>query len=379
MKHPFTAKPSYRKVVAALVESEERYRTLVEGVRRYAIFMLNPKGMIMTWNRGIYELLGYSREEVVGRSGGMVFNKKDRVAGTFEKELACATRTGESVSVRTNLHKNGSELQVHDTVSALFDTAGVLIGFAKVARAIDNNKNGFDADPSGVELAKALAVIAVEVEHRRRLEEQLLTAIEQERERLGRDLHDDLSQRLAAAGVTLQMIVKELPNGTPGRTQLEKVGKSLVDAIGVARNLSRGLHPVTLTNQGLPAALEELAARVPTHVEFTWPRTERLDLKKSVALHVYRIAEEAVGNATRHSRANKIKIALKSTSPGKGILTIRDNGKGFRQNSASRGMGLQNMKYRASVIGGTLTISTGLHRGTLVECTLPIRQKVTKS
>jgi signal transduction histidine kinase len=130
-----------------------------------------------------------------------------------------------------------------------------------------------------------------------------------------------------------------------------------------------------LTNQGLPAALEELAARVPTHVEFSWPRTERLNLKKSVALHVYRIAEEAVGNAIRHSGAHKIKIALKSTSPGKGILTIRDNGKGFRQNSTSPGMGLQNMKYRASVIGGTLTISTGLHRGTRVECTLPIRQK----
>ena len=107
----------------------------------------------------------------------------------------------------------------------MFDTAGVLIGFAKVARAIDSNRNGSDADPSGVELAKALAVIAVEVEHRRRLEEQLLTAIEQERERLGRDLHDDLSQRLAAAGMTLQMTVKKLPSGTPGRTQLEKVGK----------------------------------------------------------------------------------------------------------------------------------------------------------
>ena len=91
----------------------------------------------------------------------MVFNKKDRAAGTFEKRLACAMRAGESVSVRTNLHKNGSELQVHDTASALFDTAGVLIGFAKVARAIDNNKNGSDADLPGVELAKALGVIAV--------------------------------------------------------------------------------------------------------------------------------------------------------------------------------------------------------------------------
>src|SRR6478609_10025348 len=99
MKHPITAKPSYRKVVAALVESEERYRTLVEGVRRYAIFMLNPNGIIMTWNRGIYELLGYSREEVVGHSGSMVFTKKDQAAGTFKTELALARRSGESITV----------------------------------------------------------------------------------------------------------------------------------------------------------------------------------------------------------------------------------------------------------------------------------------
>ena len=347
---------------------------LVEGVRRYAIFMLNPEGIIMTWNQGIFELLGYSRGEVVGRSGGMVFTKKDRAAGAFEKELACATRVGESISERTNLHKDGSELQVHDTASALFDRSGVLIGFAKVARAIDGNKNGAASDPCGVELAKALAVIAVEVEHRRRLEEQLLTAIEQERERLGRDLHDDLSQRLAAATLMLQTTLKSLAVGTAGRTQLESVGKSLVDAIGVARNLSRGLHPVTLTSQGLPAALEELAARVPAHVEFNWPRTERLDIEKSVALHVYRIAEEAIGNAIKHSRANRIKIELVSTSQGRGILTISDNGRGFLQKSASSGMGLQNMKYRAGVIGGALTISSRSQRGTRVECTLPIRK-----
>jgi PAS domain-containing protein len=72
------AKPSYRRVVAALAESEERYRVLVEGVRRYAIFMLNPDGIIITWNRGIHELLGYDRDEVVGESGAMVFGAADR-------------------------------------------------------------------------------------------------------------------------------------------------------------------------------------------------------------------------------------------------------------------------------------------------------------
>src|SRR5207237_9680239 len=69
-----TPKPAYRKVVAALAESEERYRMLVEGVRRYAIFMLDTAGIILTWNRGMQELLGYNRDEIVGHSGAVVFS-----------------------------------------------------------------------------------------------------------------------------------------------------------------------------------------------------------------------------------------------------------------------------------------------------------------
>lgn len=379
MSDPATSKPAYRKVVAALVESEERYRVLVEGVRRYAIFMLDPKGIIVTWNRGIFELLGYNREEVVGQCGSMVFNKKDQAAGTFKTELASAKRSGESLTERTNVHKDGSELQVHDTVSALFDAGGDLIGFAKVARAIEGSNGESRVDSNDVELAKALAVIAVEVEHRRQLEAQLLTAIEQERERLGRDLHDDLSQRLAAMSMMLDTTLRTARVSKTGRTDLVKINKLLADAVGVARNLSRGLHPVTLTTQGLPVALEELATRVPTGIDFKWPRSERLSLKKSVALHIYRIAEEAVGNAIRHSGAKKISIELKSTSPEKGILTISDNGNGFRQKSGAPGMGLQNMKYRAGVIGGTVTVSSVSGRGTRVDCSFPIRRSVTKN
>jgi PAS domain S-box-containing protein len=364
-----TPKPSYRKVVAALVESEERYRVLVEGVRRYAIFMLDPKGIIMTWNRGIFELLGYDRDEVVGQSGRMVLNTKDRAAGGFEKDLKRAERTGESITIRSNIRKDGTEVRVHDTSSALFDSTGVLIGFARVARALDGASKGFELDSDG-ELAKAIARIEVEVEHRRRLEAQLLTAVEQERERLGRDLHDDLSQRLAGISLMLEQVARGGGDSSADRKKLATMSKLLADAVGVARNLSRGLHPVTLTKNGLPAALAELAARVPKHVEFSWPSGERLDLKKSVALHLYRIAEEAVGNAIKHSEANTITIGL-TTPPGSAaILTIKDNGKGFPRVDQPDGMGLQNMKYRAGVIGGRLTINTSPKRGTCVKCIL---------
>jgi PAS domain S-box-containing protein len=371
-----TLKPLYRKVVAALVESEERYRVLVEGVRRYAIFMLDPKGIILTWNRGIQELLGYNREEIVGQIGAVVFNGADRAAGTFKKQLAEAKRTGESVREHLNVRKDGTEVLVHDTVAALHDSAGALLGYAKVARRSDLG-NVLTSSDSDVELAKALATTQVEVEYRRRLEAQLLTAIEEERERVGRDLHDDLSQRLAAVAMMTRTLAKPVEGRSESdREKITQIGEMLADAVGVTRNLCGGLHPVTLSSQGLPGALAELAARVPSHVEFKWPKSERLDLESSVALHAYRIAEEAVGNAIRHAEADKIRIELQTISARKVALTITDNGKGFRRGGkAGNGMGLRNMKYRAGVIGGAFKITTAPGRGTVVKCALPLRQR----
>src|SRR5438477_13090652 len=104
-----TPRPAYRKVVAALAESEERYRILVEGVRRYAFFMVDPAGIILTWNRGMQELLGYDRDDIVGQSGAVLFS----AAGTFRKELAQAKTSDESIAVHVNLPKDGTQIRVH--------------------------------------------------------------------------------------------------------------------------------------------------------------------------------------------------------------------------------------------------------------------------
>jgi PAS domain S-box-containing protein len=365
-----TPRPAYRKVVAALAESEERYRMLVEGVRRYAIFMLDPAGIILTWNRGMQELLGYNRDEIVGQSGAVVFS----AAGAFRKELAQAKKSGESIAEHLNIRKDGSEIRVHDTTTSLRNLKGHLIGFGKVVRYIDSSNDRKD-DAAGIELAKALARIEVEVEHRRRLEAQLLTAVEQERERLGRDLHDDLSQRLAGAALMTRTLAKELKGRSAAdREKARALGDLLAEATSVARNLSRGLHPITITANGLPKALEELAARVPQNVRFNWPKSKKLDLDPSVALHIYRIAEEAVGNAVRHAEAKSITIRLHTTPGRKIALTITDDGNGFRQDAGAEGMGLQNMRYRARVIRGTLKIASAPKRGTVVTCILPIQQ-----
>src|SRR5207302_1212199 len=174
--------------------------------------------------------------------------------------------------------------------------------YRKVVAALDDCEKRYDSLIKGIgatndlRLASTVAILKDEVEQRRRLEIELLTAVETERQRIGQDLHDDLCQRLGAIALIGGSLAKEVSAID------QKLGEKLweipplaEETIESCRNLARGLHPVTLASAGLPAALAELAARVPANVKFHWPHSERIDFEPMVALHLYRIAEEAVG------------------------------------------------------------------------------------
>ena len=225
-------------------------------------------------------------------------------------------------------------------------------------------------------LASTVAILKGEVQQRRRLEVELLTAVETERQRVGQDLHDDLCQRLSAIALLSGSLAKEVSVLDEKLGQkLERIPSLVTETIGSCRNLARGLHPVTLASAGLPAALEELASRIPANVKFHWPHSERIDFEPMLALHLYRIAEEAVTNAVKHAGANSItiKLAILARRP---VLEIADDGKGIGEKVKTEGMGLRNMQYRASVIGGKLTIEARKGRGTCVRCILPLRKAV---
>jgi hypothetical protein len=186
---------------------------------------------------------------------------------------------------------------------------------------------GGPCDDVETQLARAVALLHLEVEHRRSLEVALLTAVEEERQRLGKDLHDELCQYLGGLALMASKLAKTLPaEPGHGRGEAEELAHLLRGAIDVTRNLAKGLHPITLGAQGLPAALAELASRVPTNVTFDWPHSERLDLDPGVALHVYRIAEEALGNALRHAEPHSIIMRLSLPLDGCVALSIEDDG-----------------------------------------------------
>jgi signal transduction histidine kinase len=223
-------------------------------------------------------------------------------------------------------------------------------------------------------LASTIATLRLEAEQRRRLEGELLTAVEAERQRIGQDLHDDLCQRLGAIALLVGSLAKKISvlDQELG-AEVATIPQVITETIEACRNLARGLHPITLAAAGLPAALEELAARVPANVKFQWPRSERIDFEPGLALHLYRIAEEAVANAVKHARANSITIEL-AVLGERAVLAISDDGKGVGEKLKTIGMGMRNMQYRANVIGGELTVEGHKGGGTCVRCTLPFRK-----
>jgi signal transduction histidine kinase len=252
--------------------------------------------------------------------------------------------------------------------------------YRKVVAALEDCEKRYDHLIKGAgatkdsRLASTVAILKDEVEQRRRLEVELLTAVETERQRIGQDLHDDLCQRLGAIALLTGSLAKEASvlDKKLG-VKLGKIPSLVTDTIESCRNLARGLHPVTLASAGLPAALEELAARVPADVNFHWPQSERIDFDPMLALHLYRIAEEGVANAVKHAEAKSITIGLEILA-GRRVLEIADDGKGFDQKLNTEGMGLRNMQYRANVIGGEFTVEARKGGGTCVRCTLPLRK-----
>jgi len=213
---------------------------------------------------------------------------------------------------------------------------------------------------------------------RRQLEREVLEVSNREQQRIGNDLHDGLGQELTGIALLLRGLEsraeREAPELSPS---LEEVALLVNDAIFTTRALARGLSPVTFDRGGLALALEELARRLSAtfHIDVRCVADAALDrgLESVNALHLYRIAQEAVTNAAQHGHAELVQISL-CFDGGRGLLRIEDNGNGF--NPAihhSKGLGLRIMHYRAQMMAGSLRIESARANGTVVSCWFPFQ------
>lgn len=210
---------------------------------------------------------------------------------------------------------------------------------------------------------------------------EVLEIIDDVQRKLGQDLHDGIEQELVGLGMISQALLNKLQadrNTIPKETldSYRELAKKLVDGFSRAQEgvqaISRGLIPTNGFHEDLARALEELAARTDNLQGVSCSarcQAKMQPIPTEVALQLYRIAQEAVCNAMKHSGASHIFILLNQRD-GQTRLSIADNGRGFKSQPNNHGLGLQSMQYRADLIGAKLEITTAAAGGTIVCCSL---------
>lgn len=201
------------------------------------------------------------------------------------------------------------------------------------------------------------------------LERQVIAISEDERSKIGRDLHDDLGSHLSGVELLSKVLQQKLEKQTPEHArQLSTIRSLIRDAIEKTRRLSRGLYPVHVIEHGLEVAMEELITEI--NEQYSLPCTLTFGagvepLASTVTPHIYYIVREAIFNAAKHAKPNIIEIVI-LRSNGSLSVTIRDDGSGIAKQRKKNGLGLHTMQYRAKAIGATLDIQTGENGGTIV-------------
>ncbi len=339
--------------ISARKEAEKalRYYEALVASSDDAIIGKTLKGHVTSWNRGAQAVFGYSRKEMLGQPISKLIPK-----GRKDEEPLILEKISQGGSVdhfeTVRRRKDGRLIDVSVTISPIHDADGTIIGASKVAR---------------------------DITERKRLEKEILEISEREQRRIGQDLHDGLCQHLAGIEMLAQVLAQKLHAKSKNNSaRAMNIAGAVREAIGHTRLLARGLSPVTLESEGLMSALAELALNTEKifRIQCVFDCNEIVKFDDHAAsTHLFRIAQEAVSNAIKHGKAQKIIIILRD-EPGHLALSIRDNGKGFSKSiSRSGGMGLRIMHTRMGMVGGSLAIekSSG-GQGVTVACLVPKRK-----
>ncbi len=213
------------------------------------------------------------------------------------------------------------------------------------------------------------------LERARDLEHEIARVSEREQRRIGQDLHDSVCQSLAAIQFATSVVREDLGKEKPEQAAaLQDISKMVKDAIAETRDLARGIFPVQMEEVGLAAVLDDLVTTTKRLRRIDATFEMQGDVKVSdpeVAMHLYRIAQEALNNALKHGQPTKLAVSL-IEKEGVLRLTVSDDGAGLSApQSPHEGMGLKTMRHRANLIGAQLDIRNHPTSGVSVVCSLP--------
>ena len=347
-----------------LRETEEQFRLLVEGVKEYAFFCLDPKGIVISWNAAAQGLREHRAEEILGAHFSCLYTSEDRIARKPEQALAIASARGVYRDEGWRLRKDGTRFWAEVTISAQRDERGKLRGFVNINRDASERKAAEEA--------------------LRQLSSQLLKLQDEERRRLARELHDSTAQRLTAIAAYLAVVGKS--SASLSRQSLNALSECRLlteECHREIRTLSYLLHPPMLDEIGLPDALLWYCEG------FTKRSGLPVDLKISSAIArlpsevegtLFRVVQECLTNIHRHSGSNSARIRLDRNGT-KLILEVQDKGNGLpiemlvngKINTARVGVGIAGMQERIRNLHGQLEIESS-KSGTVVRTLIPISE-----
>jgi PAS domain S-box-containing protein len=335
-------------------EARLRQSAIVESCED-AIISKNLDGVITSWNSGAQHIFGYKQQEAIGKPITILIphellGEEQEILG----RLKAGERIGNYETVRVT--KAGERVSVSLTLSPIKDATGTLVGFSKIVRDISERKK----------TEQALA----------EMPRKLVDAQEQERMRIGRELHDDINQRLALAVIELEQWNQEYPNPeVDTQTHISHIKERLLGLGKDVQALAHRLHASKLEYLGLAVAAKsfckELSEQQKVEIDFTHEGVPK-NAPKEISLCLFRILQEALQNAIKYSGVRRFTVKLERAKT-EIQLTITDRGVGFDQQTAlsGRGLGLISMRERIHLVKGKLSITSHPDCGTTVYARVP--------
>jgi PAS domain S-box-containing protein len=342
-------------------ESESLAHSLFEAAPQ-AIIIVDATGQIVMTNPGTEKLFGYAPEELRGHALEVLVPEHLRTQHVDHRARYFAAPQDRPMGLNMNLkarRKDGTEFEAEISLGHITTAKGSLAA-------------AFVSDISLRRAAESL--MQRQREELRQLAGKLISAQDDERRRIARNLHDDLSQTLAAIAMDVGRLASKY--SAEIAKDLRRVQELAAAAAEDVRRISHQVHPSILDDLGLKLALEEYCSEFESRSGIvTRFRTENLPdrMPSDISDCIYHIVGECLRNAAKHSQGGAVFVDV-SLVGNVLHLSVRDNGVGFSQSesSARRGIGIVAMKERARLVGGTVSIRADVAEGTTVSVEVPV-------
>jgi PAS domain S-box-containing protein len=343
-----------------LVSHETRFQLMSDCVTDYALIIADRDRLITDWSVGAETIFGWKPKEVIGKTADIIFTPEDRADGAPDREFQTAVMKGRANDERWHQRKDGSAVFVSGVMTALYE-GKILIGLAKIARDLT--------------LRRETDALALEREMLRRLNDMQ----EADRKRIASNLHDHLGQQFTALRLRLRTLRDQADVATAKVIgQIESIAEKMDRDVSF---IAWELRPESLDELGLRFALNQFVLEWSKYsrieADFHTPSRRQRRLIPEIEINLYRIAQEALNNVLKHSKATKVTVTLEFNKQ-EVVLAVEDNGIGFNpdvkmKSTKRKRLGLSGMRERAALAGGTLAVESTRGKGTTVIARIPIR------